>query len=211
MSKIQDLIDELCPDGVEYKPLGEIGNFHGGLKGKTKSDFGTSGSRYISYKNIYSNIATKLDVHDFVKVSESENQLLLRKGDVLLTGSSENREEAGLSSVINHDPSEEYYLNSFSICYRFHSPQEQNPDFIKYLFRSRNLRKQIEKTANGVTRINVSKKLLGKVEIPIVPLPVQNEIARILDSFTLLEARRKQYAHYRDSLLNFTEMGGATT
>ncbi|ERH33416.1 hypothetical protein HMPREF1550_00528 [Actinomyces sp. oral taxon 877 str. F0543] len=45
------------------------------------------------------------------------------------------------------------------------------------------------------------------------PLEVQREIVRILDQFTALEAeleaeleaRRKQYEHYRDRLLSFPE------
>lgn len=36
MSKLDELIKELCPDGVEYKRLGEIGEFYGGLSGKSK-------------------------------------------------------------------------------------------------------------------------------------------------------------------------------
>ena len=48
-------------------------------------------------------------------------------------------------------------------------------------------------------------------KIPVPPLPVQEEIVRILDSFSSLEAeleaeleaRRKQYTHYRDELLTF--------
>ena len=40
------------------------------------------------------------------------------------------------------------------------------PDFSKYLFRSTNVRYQVGKTANGVTRFNVSKKLMEKVCIP---------------------------------------------
>lgn len=84
------------------------------------------------------------------------------------------------------------------------------PDFSKYLFRSRFLRHQIGKTASGVTRFNVSKKLMEKVSIPIPPLPVQQEIVRILDSFTELEkeleTRRKQYEYYRDLLLNFEDV-----
>ena len=39
MSKLESLIEELCPDGVEYRPLGEIGKFYSGLTGKSKEDF----------------------------------------------------------------------------------------------------------------------------------------------------------------------------
>ena len=39
MSKLDELIQEYCPDGVEYKKLGEIGKFYSGLSGKSKEDF----------------------------------------------------------------------------------------------------------------------------------------------------------------------------
>ena len=88
------------------------------------------------------------------------------------------------------------------------------PDFAKHLFRSHNLRSQIVKTASGVTRYNVSKKLMEKVQIPIPPLEVQCEIVRILDNFTKYKAelmaeltvRKKQYEYYRDYLLNFDDI-----
>ena len=39
MSKIEELINELCPNGVEYKRLIDLGKFYGGLTGKSKEDF----------------------------------------------------------------------------------------------------------------------------------------------------------------------------
>lgn len=61
----------------------------------------------------------------------------------------------------------------------------------------------------------LSREVLRKLLIPLPPLSVQAEIVRILDSFTSLtaeleaelEARRAQYAHYRDELLDFTRGG----
>ena len=200
-------------------PLGELGKFYGGLKGKTKNDFGSSGARYISYKNVYENISADFTWPDFVQVKEGENQLSLMKGDILLTGSSENMEEAGLSSVVTKEPEEEAYLNSFSICYRLNDPNILNPEFSKYLFRSRLARKQIIRTAQGVTRFNVSKKKLANVSVPIPSLEEQQRIVDILDRFDSLTsslseglpaelaARRSQYEYYRDRLLTFPRKG----
>lgn len=39
MSKLEELIKEYCPNGVEYKKLGELGKFYGGLSGKSKNDY----------------------------------------------------------------------------------------------------------------------------------------------------------------------------
>ncbi len=55
----------------------------------------------------------------------------------------------------------------------------------------------------------LNKNDIDKIQIPIPPLPVQEEIVKILDTFTELEAeleaRKKQYEYYRDSLLSFTD------
>ena len=56
MSKLDELIKELCPNGVEWKKLGEVAEIYGGLTGKSKTDFENGNTKYISYKNIFSNI-----------------------------------------------------------------------------------------------------------------------------------------------------------
>lgn len=45
MSKLQELIQVLCSDGVQRKTLGEIGEFYGGLTGKKKDDFKNESSK----------------------------------------------------------------------------------------------------------------------------------------------------------------------
>ena len=104
------------------------------------------------------------------------------------------------------------YVNSFSFGVRFNQDVELLPDFIKHLFRSYQIRKQIVKTANGVTRFNVSKKLFKELIIPVPPMSVQEKIVKILDKFDTLtnsiteglpkeiELRRKQYEYYREQL-----------
>lgn len=213
MSRLDGLIAELCPNGVEYYQLGDLGKFYGGLTGKSKSDFIGGNAKFITYRNVYSNPALKLDVDDTVKIEVEEKQRTLEYGDVIFTGSSETADECGISSVLNIKTDEKLYLNSFCFIFRFDNPNIMLPDFSKHLFRSSNLRYQIRKTASGVTRFNVSKKLMEKVVVPVPPLEVQSEIVRVLDSFTLftteliteltteLAARKKQYSYYRDELL----------
>lgn len=209
MSRIDDLIRDLCPDGVEYKPLGEVGCLLGGLTGKTKADFVDGTARYVSYKNVYSNIEIDVTADDFVKISESEAQNTLQIGDILFTGSSENREEVGLTSVVTSLPQDPLYLNSFCVCFRPSEKFKLLPEFSKHLFRSNAIRQQVTKTATGVTRINISRKNLIKTQIPLPPIELQQEVARVLDQFTRLEAeleaeletRQQQYAYYRDTLV----------
>lgn len=203
MSKIDELISLYCPDGVPNKTLGELGKFFGGLTGKSKDDFTDGNAKFITYKNVYANPALQIDVEDRVKIADGEKQRTLQYGDVVFTGSSETPDECGISSVVTVKTEEKLYLNSFCFFFRFDDLSIMLPDFAKHLFRSNELRYQIGKTASGVTRYNVSKKLMEKVSIPVPPLPVQSEIVRILDNFMELTARKKQYGYYRNKLLSF--------
>ncbi len=122
-----------------------------------------------------------------------------------------------MASVVTKLPSEPIYLNSFCIGFRPHDVSQLEPEFAKHLFRSGVMRSQIIKTANGVTRINVSKARLAKILVPVPSLSEQRRIASILDRFEALAsdlsiclpaeraARRKQYEFYRSKLLTFEE------
>ena len=202
---------------VEWKKLGELGVFYGGLSGKTKDDFSNGNAKFISYKNVFYNLSLNVDTDERVKIVEGEKQNTIQYGDILFTGSSETPDECGMSSVLTQKTDEKLYLNSFCFGYRLHNPSLFCLDFLKHLFRSSELRKQIGKTASGTTRFNVSKKRFAEVSIPVPPLLVQKQIANILDKFYALttditaglpaeiEARRKQYEYYRDQLLTFKQ------
>ncbi len=211
MNRIDELIAEYCPSGVEFNALGDIAVTVPGLTGKTKADFSNGNARYVSYKNAFANLAVDQSAGDFVSLGATERQNRLRLGDVVITGSSESLDEVGLSSVVVTEPNEPLYLNSFCFALRFTDPTLLSPDFSKYLLRADSVRTQIRRSASGVTRINISKPRFMKVRIPVPPLEVQREIVRILDQFTALEAeleaeleaRRRQYEHYRHDLLAF--------
>ena len=208
-----NILEEIqnCP--VEWRELGEISHFYGGLTGKTKSDFENGNAKYVTYKNIFNNLQVELNLLETVRVDENEKQNSINYGDVLITGSSESKEEVGMSSVVTFIPDEPIYLNSFSFGIRFNEDVELLPEFTKYLFRSFRLRKQIEKTASGVTRYNVSKVTFKKIKVPLLPLEIQEKIVQILDKMTEyvteltseLTSRKKQYSFYRDKLLSFED------
>ena len=217
MSKLDFMSNLLKNTEVEWKTLGDISIIYGGLTCKTKNDFEDGKASYVPYKNIFYNIAVDFDELESVKISNTENQREVKYGDILFTGSSEKLDEAGMSSAITQDLTKTIYLNSFSFGVRFNSDIKINPHFSKYLFRSHFMRKEIIKTASGVTRFNVSKARFKKLQIPIPTLNVQAEIVRILDAFTELTAqltaqltaelvaRKQQYTYYRDQLLTFEE------
>ena len=204
-------------EAVEWKTLGEVAELYTGLSGKNKEHFKKGNAPYVTYKNIFENLAVDSSILEMVRIEADERQHSIKYGDILITGSSENIEEVGMASVVTFHPETGIYLNSFSFGIRFHPTVQLSPEFTKYLFRSDLLRKQIMKTASGVTRFNVSKKKFSAITIPIPPLRVQARIVEILDKFTQLEAelekelaaeleaRKKQYAYYRDQLLNFSQ------
>lgn len=220
MSRIDELLAKHCPDGIEFFSIGDLAETVAGLSGKTKSDFAGGSARFVSYKNAFANLAVNQQALDFVAIRPGERQNRLRQGDIVITGSSESLDEVGLSSVVTSEPIKPLYLNSFCFALRLKNPSILLPDFSKYLFRSGTIRKQIKATANGVTRINISKGRFLKVRIPIPPLEVQREIVRVLERFSRFEtelrteleaereARRRHYEHYQQHLfLNLDPAG----
>ena len=69
---------------------------------------------------------------------------------------------------------------------------------------------------SGMGNPKLMSNQMEKIQIPLPPLSVQQEIVRILDKFTQLEAeleaeldcRKRQYEYYRNKLLTFNEIGG---
>jgi type I restriction enzyme S subunit len=92
-----------------------------------------------------------------------------------------------------------------------------NPKYLVYYFHTSHFYSQKTKIAHGTKVIEVSPKDLLNISIPVPPLPIQEEIVRILDCFDKLcddiskglpaeiEARQKQYEYYRDKLLTFKQ------
>ena len=195
---------------VEWRVIGEVAEIYGGLTGKTKSDFEDGNALFVSYRNIYDNYEVKEEELDKVRISEGEKQNKVEYGDILFTGSSETAEEVAFSSAVTTHFQEAVYLNSFSFGVRFHKDTVLIPQFSKHLFRGLSMRKQLVRTASGVTRFNVSKVRFKKLLIPIPPIHTQQRIVDILDKFTELEAeleaelegRKRQYEYYRNQLLS---------
>lgn len=200
---------------VTWMKMSEIGDFYSGLLGKSKSDFENGNSKYATYMNVYKNLSLNIHTNDMVKIAKGEKQNTIQQGDVLFTGSSETPDECGMSSVVTEEISEPIYLNSFCFGFRPYDKSLFFPDFLKHLLRSKAMRAEITKTANGVTRFNVSKKLMGKILLPIPPYKEQKRLATILDKFETLvndlsqglpaeiAAVQEQYEYYRDKLLTF--------
>lgn len=214
MNQVEMLTMRLCPNGVPMRSLGAIGTTVSGLRGKSKDDFSEGNAPYVSYVEIFNNPGIDFVPEKRVKVHPDENQSSIQLGDVLVTGSSETRNECGMTAVVTTKPEQPIYLNSFCFIWRPNKDVELDPQFMKHLFRDRGFRDRVIETANGVTRQNISKpKFLG-IEIPVPPISVQREIASVLNKFSELEAelkaeleaeleaRKSQYVFYRESLFS---------
>jgi type I restriction enzyme S subunit len=207
MSRIDELIQDLCPNGVEFKLLGEIGTFVRG-NGMPKTDFAESGTGAIHYGQIYTYYGTwTTETISFVPVAKAAKLAKVDPGDIIITNTSENLEDVGKAVA---------WLGTEQIVTGGHASvfkHKQEPKYIAYWLQSQAFRLQKRKLATGTKVIDVSAKSLAKVKIPVPPLEVQREIVRVLDTFSRLEAeleaeleaRRKQYTFYRDQLLKFTE------
>ncbi|WRG70633.1 restriction endonuclease subunit S [Helicobacter pylori] len=210
MHKIERLLQTLAPKGVEFRKLGDIGEFYGGLVGKSKKSFSQGNKFYVPYVNVFNNPQLDLNALESVQIGDKEKQNTIQLGDVLFTGSSENLEDCAMSCVVTQKIEKDIYLNSFCFGFRFFDKNLFNPSFLKHFLRDYNFRKNISKVANGVTRFNVSKQLLSQITIPIPPLEIQQEIVKILDAFTELntelKARKKQYEYYQNMLLDFNDI-----
>ncbi len=158
--------------------LGEIGSTYNGLTGKSKDDFG-SGSKYITYTNIFK--ASKIDIRilEHVKVLKNETQNMVKYGDIFFTVSSETPEEVGMSSVLL-DNLQNTYLNSFCFGYRLNDFNALFPEFAQYYLRGKNFRLDIIKLAQGSTRFNLSKGEVLKINLTIPSLEEQKAIAEVL-------------------------------
>lgn len=83
-----------------------------------------------------------------------------------------------------------------------------NQKFLFYLFHSTDFQAKLSKITSSTGQTKFNKTNLKQLSIPLPPLSVQSRIVEILDKFTSLEAelelRKKQYAYYREQLLNFS-------
>lgn len=186
MSKLKELIDKLCPDGVEYKKLGD-NNVSVMQRGSslTKKDATEGPYPVISGGKTPAFYCDKFN----------------REGETITVAGS----GAGAGYV-------QYWNEPIFVCDAF-SVKGVNNNSTKYLYYClTNLQDKIyaTKKGGGVPHVHISS--IDKFEIPLPPIEVQEEIVRILDNFTKctaeLQAREEQYEYYRNKLLSFNKIGG---
>ncbi|EEQ49459.1 restriction endonuclease subunit S [Selenomonas flueggei] len=207
MSRLREMIKELCPDGVEYKKLGEIATnvFRGaGIK---RDELTAMGIPCVRYGEIYTTYGIWFDSC----VSHTDETFLTNPkyfghGDILFAITGESVEEIAKSTAyIGHDKC----VAGGDIVVLQH---EQNPKYLSYVLSTDMAQRQKSKGRVKSKVVHSSVPAIKEIVIPVPPLPIQNEIVKMLDNFTELTAeltaeltlRKKQYSFYRDSLLNFS-------
>ena len=217
MKNLETLINELCPEGVEFVKLGDVFDLFSGMS-KVSNKWAESGNcKFIDYLNIYNNLNVDVTKLQNATVA-SFKQNVLAQGDILFTCASETPRECAISAVIREPIAKNTFLDDHlnGIRVKEECKERVNPAFVNYYFYSPKFRVAICKIVRGVTRFYIVNKNFLKIEIPLPPIEVQTEIVRILDKFTSLEAeleaeldcRKRQYEYYRDKLLSVDNVGG---
>ena len=190
MSKLRELIDKYCPNGVEYKPLGD--------KDVSIMQRGTSLTKKDSTEGVYPVISGGKAPAFYCDLSN-------RNGETITVAGS----GAGAGYV-------QYWNEPIFVCDAF-SIKGAGDVSTKYLYYCLvNMQEKIyaTKKGGGVPHVHISS--IDKFLVPIPPPPVQEEIVKILDRFAEyaaelqaeLQARQEQYEYYRNKLLTFNEIGG---
>ncbi len=189
MSKLQELIKKLCPDGVEFRKLGEVCEIYTGgeppkdtIKGDNKDE-----------KHVYPVWANGKEVYGYSSTYKIDK-------------------DATVISSIGANTGSIYFRKAyFTPIIRLKVLVPKNNNLIsKYLYYYLSTVTFVVKSSS-VPNMNANE--VKKLEIPLPPLEVQNEIVRILDTFTShtaelqaeLQARKEQYEYYRNKLLTFDE------
>jgi type I restriction enzyme S subunit len=188
----------------EVRRLAELGTTYGGLTGKSKADFGIGTARYVTFMNVMTNTVIDHGTFEAVRVSRSENQNRVERGDLLFNGSSETPDEVALCALVQHDV-HNLYLNSFCFGFRPRADGEVDGLFLTYYIRSAEGREIMKSLAQGSTRYNLSKKALLAAEVRMPSLPEQLAIAGTLSDMdaelTALEARRDKTSALKQAMM----------
>lgn len=210
MGKIDELIEQLCPKGVEFKELGAVMTITRGASPRPIQNFVTKepdGIPWIKIGDVESKSKFITNTKEKITRNGANKSRFLKKGDFILSNSmSFGRPYILAIDGCIHDGwiSMQNFENSLL------------PDFLYHLLRSESVQNYWKQKASSGTVQNLNADIVKATIIPIPPIPVQQEIVYILDSFTQLEveleaeleARRTQYAYYRAKLLNFSNING---
>ena len=197
ISKIEQLIAELCPNGVEYKELGNSDYFRivmGQSPDGTSVSTDESGIEFHQGKTNFTNFIIANSgqyTSKPAKIAEANSVLMSVRAPVGSVNYTDRKTCIGRG-----------------LC-AIHTTEDVLSMYLFYIMQI--LGQKLAETSTGSTFASTNSSNVRAIKIPIPPLAIQEEIVKILDTFTNteleaeLEARKKQYEHYRDQLLTFRE------
>ena len=204
MSKLDELIKELCPNGVEYKELREIFNLKNGYTPSkaNKEYWEDTDINWFRIEDINTNGRVLSSSIEKVNKKGVKGKLLPKNTLIISTSAT-----IGEYALIT----EEFLCNQRFSCLIIKKEYKDilSPMFLRYY--AYILSKKCKENIKIGNFPSVDMDKFKKFLIPLPPLEVQNEIVRMLDNFTALTAeltaeltaRKKQYSWYRDYLLKF--------
>lgn len=185
MNRIEKLLQKFCPDGVEFKALGEV---------TIKNAFKQIGASELEALNLkFGNIKLLPSSQNYDWWSDEKTcGKYICNGEVMTLGRARN-------------PNLKYYNGKFVSSNNIIIQAKQDillGKFLYYLIAEKATMFYVDTS----TYPKFDNKIFDNYKIPIPPLEIQKEIVLILDAFTELQARQKQYEHYRERLLSFDEL-----
>ena len=203
MSRLDELIQELCPNGVEYKTIQEVCvNICSGGTPKTSiseyygGDIPWVRTQEVDWNYIYD---TDVKITEEGLANSSAKWIPANCIIVAMYGAT------AAKVTINKIP-----VTTNQACCNLEI--NENIVLIRYVYHFLCNEYENLKGMGQGSQSNINAQMIKNYRLPVPPLEVQREIVRILDSFTLLTAeltaeltaRKKQYEFYRDALLTFS-------
>ena len=211
MSKLQELIQRLCPYGVEYKRLGEVCKKTKNIKWK---DNPTKECLYIDLSSVdcethsLSNQLTSITA----ETAPSRAQQIVETNDVLF---GTTRPTLMRFAIVPQNLNGHICSTGYAVLRA--NPEIVLPQFLYFILNTHQFYSFVENNQEGAGYPSISFSRLQNFPIPVPPLEVQEEIVKILDRFAVyaaelqaeLQARKEQYEYYRNLLLTFNPTGCA--
>ena len=201
MSKLDELLRELCPDGVQVFRLEEIAHY-----AKTRIDCKTiNEDNYVGVENLLQNKAGKTKA---TSVPTTGMVIAYQKNDILIGNIRPYLRKVWLADC-------EGGTNGDVLTVQIEDAEKVLPQFLYYVLSSEKFFLYDIQNSKGAKMPRGSKDAVMKFEVPLPPPEVQREIVRMVDSYTEnvvelqkqltaeLTARKTQYRYYRDKMLTF--------
>lgn len=198
MSKLEQLIEQLCPDGVEYKALGEIAEYS-----KTRIPISTiTVDEYIGVENLLQNKAGRTTASSLPL--NTDVAIAFECDDIVIGNIRPYLRKIWLADCNGG-------TNGDVLTVHINDKTVVMPRFLYYVLSSEKFFFYDIQNSKGAKMPRGDKAAVMRYICPIPPLEVQVEIVRILDKFTELTTelttelanRKKQFEYYRDKLLSY--------